>query len=487
MKSSNAKFIDVLKQMFDTYGQDLINDSARVNALLMDLAPGNSKERKLICSVLREGIGSELIKVVDKSENEQKHCITKCIIQIKNDTWIAEEAAEFAIQIIANSIGISCEVAAPDRKKKAPSSQPENRTIIKGMFSGDSRNLSSALMAYDEIGYKAFAANTELTEVLIPESIKSIKSRAFQNCINLAKVQLPANLDSIGGCVFCGCSALESITIPQSRKFAVVNGMLVNKEKKSLIRSQNEKGKNECQIPGEISVIEPYAFDRSPVRCIKIPKSTNSVEYDAFTYCMELEKFDVDPHNASFASVDGVLHSKSLKQLLRYPSGNKKGNYIIEDEVEEIADSAFSGAAYLETVTFTNSLKSIGSKAFEKCLKIESLMLPACVEVIGERAFQFCDKLANVMLPRSIKEIGDFAFYDCASIQSLSVPQNVQRIGHAAFKGCSGLQKIVIQGNVSFIGDGAFEGCSSNLEVCIRNNQYVESYCRARGIKFSKI
>ncbi len=487
MKANNAQFIDALKQMFDTYGKDLISDLSRINALLMDLAPNNSKERKLICSVLREGVGSELLKVIDKSSDEQNQCIKKCIIRIKNDTWISEEVAKFAVQIIANSIGISCEIELPNGEKNNSPTRYENKALLKGMFAGDLRNLSSILMNYTEIGYKAFAANTIIKEVIIPDSIKSIKSRAFQNCINLEKVQLPATLDNIGSLVFCGCSALKSITINQSKKFAVINGMLINKESKSLIRSQNEESKNDCLVPAEIMTIEPYAFDRSHFRCIKIPKSTNSIEYDSFTYCMGLEKFDVDPHNMSFTSVDGVLYSKDRKQLLRYPSGNKKCNYIIEDEVEVIAGSAFSGAAYLETITFTSNLKIVGAKAFENCMKIESLLLPASVEDIGERAFQFCDKLVNVMLPRSIKEIGDFAFHGCVSIKTLSIPQNVHRIGHAAFKGCTSLQKVVVQNNVDYIGDGAFDECSHNLEVCIRNNEYVETYCRARQIKISKI
>ena len=489
MNGANKQFSEILKNVVTTYGSDLIEDSQRLNALLLDLAPNHSKERKLICSVLREGIGTELLNAVVKPEEDQNRCIRKCILQVKNDTWIAEEAAEFAIQVIASSIGINCEIKTPKRERESSTSShsSKRKAIIKGEYSGDPRSIEHVLRSYNEIGYKAFSANTELKELNIPDSITVISARAFQNCINLEAVQLPSSLESLGECVFCGCTKLRSIKLLNNKTYGVINGMLVNKQSKTLIRFQNEQGRDKCQIPSEIGSIEPYAFDRSPVGQIYLPKSVTRIKRNALCQCMNLQEINVDPKNTSFTSIDGVLHSKNIKKLLRYPSGKKSGNYYIEDGVEEISDCAFSGACYLTSITLTNEVKKIGTRSFENCIRIESLLLPASVEVIGERAFQGCERLSSVMLPKSISEIGDFAFYDCKSIRTISVPQKVQKIGHAAFKDCAALQRIVIQKDVHFLGDGVFDGCSPDLEVCVRDNQYVEAFCRTRGIKVSKL
>lgn len=488
MKLDNEQILGILKQLFEKNGKEMVTDARRVNAYLMDLAPENDKERKLIAAVIREGIGAELLKVTDKSADEQEYCIRKCIMQIKNDIWITDEAAEFAVSIIGGSLGISVDFQLSETLMSDTSpADSASGMLVKGEFTGGDDELNAALTAYLEIGYKALAVNMNIENAVIPDNIKTIMSKAFLNCINLETIQLPAGLESIGSRIFLGCSNLKRIIISQSRKFAVVNGMLINKEKKTLIRSQNEQGINDCRIPAMIEIIEPYAFDCSPASCIKIPKSVKTIGYDAFIYCMQLEKFDVEPHNMTFSSVDGVLHSRDRKKLIRYPSGRKNVNYIIEDEVEEIAESAFSTSAFLESVTFTNNLKSIGIRAFEKCINLEALMLPASVEVIGERAFQFCEKLSSVMLPRSIKEIGDFAFCECSSIKTIGIPKYVQRIGHAAFKDCTSLEKIIIQSEVSFIGNSAFDGCKSDFEVCIKDNSYVEMYCQARGIKYSRL
>ena len=90
------------------------------------------------------------------------------------------------------------------------------------------------------------------------------------------------------------------------------------------------------------------------------------------------------------------------------------------------------------------------------------------------------------MLPRGITEIGDYAFCDCESVQQINVPQSVERIGHGAFAGCKSLKKIVFQDKVTFIGDGAFVGCPENIEIFVRNNPYIETYCKTRDIAYRK-
>ena len=218
-----------------------------------------------------------------------------------------------------------------------------------------------------------------------------------------------------------------------------------------------------------------------------MPRNLEELSINAFAFCGRLECFEIDYHNGRYTTIDGVLHSKDRKQLVRFPSGYAGVNYIIEDTVSHITDGAFCGTANIETITFTSNLKSIGSRAFEYCRKLSSLVLPSSVEIIGERAFQYCDHLSSIMLPRSIQEIGDYAFCGCTAIQTISIPKGVKRIGHAAFKDCSSLRKIIVQDNIEFIGDGAFVGCADNIEISIKNNSYVERYCSAHKITWQTL
>ena len=137
---------------------------------------------------------------------------------------------------------------------------------------------------------------------------------------------------------------------------------------------------------------------------------------------MNLERFVVDGKNQFFKSIDGVLHDRSGKKIIRYPQGMTEISYYLEDSVEEIGYQAFSCSKNLQAITFTSTLKEIGNKAFEFCNNLENLILPGSVEVIGERAFQYCGKLRSVMLSRSIIVIGDCAFYNCLALDTISVP-----------------------------------------------------------------
>ena len=57
---------------------------------------------------------------------------------------------------------------------------------------------------------------TEITELVIPDSITSIGSHAFDDCRSLTSVTIPNSVTSIGNYAFCACTSLTSITIPDS-------------------------------------------------------------------------------------------------------------------------------------------------------------------------------------------------------------------------------------------------------------------------------
>ncbi|MBO5690869.1 MAG: leucine-rich repeat domain-containing protein [Spirochaetaceae bacterium] len=78
--------------------------------------------------------------------------------------------------------------------------------------------------APEEIEFDAFSG-TKIKTITLPDSIKGIKSRAFENCIALESINFPASLEWIGvggygtntgEATFNGCSNLKEIIIPDS-------------------------------------------------------------------------------------------------------------------------------------------------------------------------------------------------------------------------------------------------------------------------------
>lgn len=57
------------------------------------------------------------------------------------------------------------------------------------------------------------ATNTEITAVEIPNSIKLIRKRAFDKCLNLQEIILPESLDVVDGYAFAVCPSLKKLVV----------------------------------------------------------------------------------------------------------------------------------------------------------------------------------------------------------------------------------------------------------------------------------
>ena len=121
---TDNSFPEILKEMIGQYGQDVLKDPARVNALLTDLAPDKSKQRALVCRVLREGAGAMLLAALGKPEAEQQAAVNRCIRKIKDNTYISEDAITLAVRTIAEIIGLHCPGAGPDNRGGSSASPP---------------------------------------------------------------------------------------------------------------------------------------------------------------------------------------------------------------------------------------------------------------------------------------------------------------------------------------------------------------------------
>ena len=464
------------------YGDDIIDDISRLNALLMDYAPEMSKERKLVINALKEGVLSQLRRGLDDDEDPEI-VIRRCVSFLVTEMWVTETAARYAIDAISCTLGVKTTTTINEEIGDGNNSR--SRQLIKGGFQFGSIVRQDSLKEYESIGYKAFASNKELEEIEIPESIKMIYPKAFLDCSSLKRVLLGRNVSKIGRAAFDGCTSIELFKADNNPVFTVSNGLLIEKSEKRLLRSVNTDVA-EISIVNGVKTVCKKAFERSSVERVRIPGTVDTIEEDAFYLTLKLERLDVDKSNASYKSIDGVLHSRDGNSLLRYPQGKKDVAYYLEDSVSIIGRKAFSCSTVLSSITFDSGLKEIGENAFEYCVGIENLMLPRSVETIGERAFQYCEKLSSVMLPQGIIRIGDCAFQNCKLLKTVSIPRSVTEIGNMAFFGCKSLSKVVIQDNVRFIGDKAFGDCPE-IEVSVKGNEYVETYCKTHGIKCSKV
>lgn len=93
------------------------------------------------------------------------------------------------------------------------------------------------------IGANAFFGCNGLTDVKIPDSVETIKSNAFFYCTKLTSVLLPYGLKTIGAYAFGGCTSMQRIFIPAS-----VTTITVPSAKNSPFSGCSETLKLYCEI-----------------------------------------------------------------------------------------------------------------------------------------------------------------------------------------------------------------------------------------------
>ena len=203
------------------------------------------------------------------------------------------------------------------------------------------------------------------TELVIPDtidgkSVTAIRSYAFSTSStrkSLTSVIIPDSVTSIGDHAFSECKSLTSVTIGNS-----------------------------------VKSIDKSAFWYCPLTKVNIPASVSSISGEAFRGCSKLTTINVDNKNTSYASVNGVLYSKDISELICFPCG--KASVSIPESVTSIGQSAFMGCEKLTSVTIPDSVKSVGQSAFKDCPKLKSVAIPASVTNIGYEAFGF-DQCSN--------------------------------------------------------------------------------------------
>lgn len=200
-----------------------------------------------------------------------------------------------------------------------------------------------------------------------------------------------------------------------------------------------------------------FELEASVVHRIDIPASVTRIDKGFFNNVSELQQIVVDPANASYKSVSGILYDKPMTTLIKCPE-SESGVFTIPNGVETIAFSAFSGAGLTE-VNCPDSLTRIGGDAFSFCRQLESATLPAGLREIGNRAFTQCSALKSAPIPASVRQVGDMAFYGCESLTQAEIPALVTKLGNQAFSHCGALSNVSIHTGVKRIGNGAFGHC----------------------------
>lgn len=240
-----------------------------------------------------------------------------------------------------------------------------------------SANLPDSLV---QIGASAFAGSG-LIRLEVPESVRSIGSRAFSRCDDLRDVELSRGLESIGDEAFAHCRSLVHLSIP-----ATVREMGVRVTFDTRVSEGHVAGE------GDVGAVTAFVFvDDAGVLYRRVPDGTEDA-------CDK-------GADAGFGSPESQLGALELIDA----SALTLAEYRVLPGTRSIGPRAFFKNAFVQRVSLPEGVKIVGERAFAECASLFAIELPDTVEDIGERAF--CGApLKAVRIPRALARLGERAF-----------------------------------------------------------------------------
>ncbi|MBR2384329.1 MAG: leucine-rich repeat domain-containing protein [Clostridia bacterium] len=353
-----------------------------------------------------------------------------------------------------------------------------------------------------------FFLNGELvSEIVVPDSVTSLKSYVFANFTNIESVDIGDGVTVIEYNSFYQNSNVKRLKIGKCLKeietisqlyfleridvdvdnpfFKAIDGNLYSKDGKTIVL-YTDKVQEEFTMPSGVAIVGANAFYKSPVKKVYFPDGLERIEVRAFAFsniesievpesvtymgtyafssCNELKSVVVNSKNVSLYDnihnpFEGTKNIVSItipaNLMTRLPTDNIEFARITSGE---IVKDVFARSEKLQTLIVDFGVTKIGDYTFMACKNLKTVKINC--PIIGNTAFSGCTSIEEIDLGEEVVSIGDYAFSGCVSATKIRLRDKVQTVGVYAFSYCSSAFGIIIGSAVESIGSSAFRGCS---------------------------
>lgn len=343
---------------------------------------------------------------------------------------------------------------------------------------GDTKPIIPSMKIETSIPNYAYINREDLTDIVLPESIKSIGERAFAKCKNLKRITLPENLEYIGASAFSECESLEEIILPRN------------------IKKLNYRTFGDCKR----------------LKRIVIPEGVEELDWGIFAGCENLEEI-ILPESLKKIDKQLFLNCKRLKKvtlpttITKLPDECFKRcinlDIVLNPNIEELGNRVFDDCFKLST--FPENVELFGENCFRNCRNILLANLNEHVESLPDGLFDGCTNLVNIISQKklnigkrcfrnckSLREIPSFvncfnerAFENCTGLSSIDIIDNV--IPFACFRGCKNIRDIFNQNKILSLSNFAFSGCESLEKIDLAYPSFVGAEAFSNCKKLTKV
>ena len=227
------------------------------------------------------------------------------------------------------------------------------------------------------------AKSSSISSCQIADTTKVIMRNAFAFCKKLSDITIPESVRSIGKWVFSSCDALTSITVAEDNPTYTGSGnCIIDKRSKTLIA-----GCKNSVIPADGSVLrigDNAFYFCGALTDITIPEGVTSIGHCSFDGCKNLSHISIPA------------------------------------SVTEIGPSAFSGCKSLSTIALPETITKIGDYAFSFCQSLTDITIPKNITSIGNGTFFRCRNLTHISIPQCVISFGEASIGECGALKKIT-------------------------------------------------------------------
>lgn len=163
--------------------------------------------------------------------------------------------------------------------------------------------------------------NTDITSIILPNSITALGNICFRFCHNLTSVKLPDNITSLGDETFMRCSKLSVI-----------------------------------ELPKKLISLGQYCFMNCNITKLTLPNSITTIGQGCFYSCSNLETVTL-PQNITNLPAACFEDCKELSEI------------TLHEGITSLGQSCFAGCSSLTSIKLPKSINKITGSMFNGCFE----------------------------------------------------------------------------------------------------------------------
>ncbi len=426
-----------------TFGENVTEVPARFKMPNVTSATLGENVTKIGESAFADCTTLKRINIPEKVQTIGNAAFQNC--DIENLQWNAKACADFAYsaKVFENVSGTTdMTVTFGENVESIPNYAFDSSRLVKMTFAGN---------ACTKIGNYAFW-KTQLTEVVIPDSVTSIGSSAFAECSKITKMTLP----------FVGTSVTATNA---NAVFGVIFGSNSYTGGSPTAQGYSSSASTTYYIPDSLT---------------EVTIGGGNIGYGSFMNCEKIEKITIKN------TENGVIGARAFYCCL------KLNEITLPNNLTEIGEEGFRYCSVLTEISFPETLKSVGAAAFEGCSALTKVTTPSvaawCNITFGsatanptnltEELYVGDTVLTEVIVPENVENISPYAFYNNKKLEKFVLPEGGKTIGESAFYHCWALDSVELPATLTFVGKDAFATSVSGMSVEIKD---LDAWC---GVEF---